>query len=282
MQKIIILVLFITIVAIPHQAVSQNSSDTIVLRDLEWDATSPAGMTELFIPSAGSLLQGLIYKANGAQKHPTMLLLHGFPGNERNFDLAQVVRSHGWNVIYFNYRGSWGSQGQFTFNHCVEDVVNVVAFCKKYADSLKIDTSNIALFGHSMGGWVCLKAIQRLPGVKKGFALSTWNIANVINQPVGAREKAADDYFVLNKKSGKELFQPVVTDPQAYNLANDAMALSQKQLVMLDEHRQNGSLAEVIKSSNKAFFKYDVWKTDHPFTNKRVSLIKEVLALLDK
>ena len=133
-------------------------------------------MTELSVPSGNALIAGFIYKANGARKHPTVLLLHGYPGNERNLDLAQVVRAHGWNVIYFDYRGSWGSQGQFSFKNCVEDVVNVVAFCKKYQDSLQIDTSNIVLFGHSMGGWVGLKVLQQLPGVKKGFFLSTWNI----------------------------------------------------------------------------------------------------------
>ncbi len=124
-------------------------SDSIVLRDISWDSTSPAGSIVLFIPSPNSLLAGFIYKANGAQKHPTLLLLHGYPGNERNLDIAQVVRAHGWNVIYFDYRGSWGSQGKFSFKNCVEDVINVVSFCKKYQDSLQIDTSNIVLFGHS-------------------------------------------------------------------------------------------------------------------------------------
>jgi len=155
-------------------------ADTLVLSDITWGADAHAGMKELNIPSEGSKLQGFIYKANGSQKHPTLLLLHGYPGNERNRDLAQVVRARGWNVIYFDYRGSWASQGTFSFKNCVQDVVNVVAFCKQNADKFNIDTTNIALFGHSMGGWVCLKALQQLPGVKKGFALSTWDIPRTI------------------------------------------------------------------------------------------------------
>ena len=122
-------------------------SDSIILKDTQWDKTNPAGSTELFIPSSNSQLAGMIYRPNGSKKHPTLILLHGFPGNERNLDLAQVVRANGWNVIYFNYRGSWGSEGKFSFKNCVEDVGNVVAFCNKYQDSLKIDTSNIVLFG---------------------------------------------------------------------------------------------------------------------------------------
>jgi len=262
-------------------------SDSIVLRDITWDNSSPAGFIELAIASGTSTMQGFIYKANGAQKHPTLLLLHGFPGNERNLDLAQVVRAHGWNVIYFNYRGSWGSQGKFSFKNCVEDVVNVVGFCKKYQDSLQIDTSNIVLFGHSMGGWVCLKALQKLPDVKKGFALSTWNIygdfKNVkTKQEINNKVKAeGGNIFVLNTPT-KVIFESVVNEPNYFNLANDARALSDKQIIMLDEHSYNKEIAASIKNSNKSYFDYEVWQTDHPFTNKRISLMNMVLAFLDR
>jgi hypothetical protein len=34
--------------------------------------------------------------------------LHGFPGNERNFDVAQALRRAGYAALVFHYRGSWG------------------------------------------------------------------------------------------------------------------------------------------------------------------------------
>jgi len=283
MNKLSTNLLFLIVFFISTNAFAQ--SDSIVLRDITWDNSSPAGLRELAIPSGNSLMQGFIYKANGAQKHPTLLLLHGFPGNERNLDLAQVVRAHGWNVIYFNYRGSWSSQGQFSFKNCVEDAVNVVRFCKKYQDSLQIDTSNIVLFGHSMGGWVCLKALQKLPNVKKGFALSTWNIygdfknIKTEQQIINKVKLEGGEIFVLNTPT-KAIFGTVVNEPDYFNLANDARALSDKQIIMLDEHSNNKEIAGAIKSSNKAYFDYDVWHTDHPFTNKRVSLINKVLEFL--
>ena len=264
-------------------------SDSIVLKDLTWDKASPASSTELFIPSGNSLLAGLIYNANGLKKHPTLLLLHGYPGNERNLDIAQVVRSHGWNVIYFDYRGSWGSQGKFSFKNCVEDVVNVVAFCKRYQDSLKIDTSNIVLFGHSMGAWVCLKALQELPTIKKGFALSTWNIGNDYKNVSTEKEmlRLANDpntggkYFVLNT-SLKDIYTPVLRNQTYFNLENDGKSLADKQIIMIDEHQGNKQLSDKIKETNKSYFDYEVWQTDHPFTNKRVSVINKVLAFLER
>ena len=264
-------------------------SESIVLSDLKWDINSPASSTELFIPSGNSMIAGLIYNANGSQKHPTLLLLHGYPGNERNLDIAQVVRSHGWNVIYFDYRGSWGSQGKFSFKNCVEDVINVVAFCNTYQDSLKIDTSNIVLFGHSMGAWVVLKALQELPTIKKGFALSTWNIGNVYKNVTTEKEmlrlandpKTGGKYFVLNT-SLKDLYTPVIRNQTYFNLVNDAKSLADKQIIMIDEHQGNKQLADKIRETNNSYFDYNVWQTDHPFTNKRVSLINKVLAFLER
>jgi pimeloyl-ACP methyl ester carboxylesterase len=264
-------------------------SESIVLSDLKWDITSPARSTELFIPSGNSQIAGLIYSANGLQKHPTLLLLHGYPGNERNLDIAQIVRSHGWNVIYFNYRGSWGSQGKFSFKNSVEDVVNVVAFCNKYQDSLKIDTSNIVLFGHSMGGWVVLKALQELPTIKKGFALSTWNIGDYYKNVSTEKEmlRLANDpngvgkYFVLNT-SLKDLYTPVLQDQTYFNLLNDAKSLADKKIIMIDEHEKNSQLAAKMKESNKSYFDYSVWQTDHVFTNKRISLINKIITFLER
>ena len=264
---------------------SQAQSDSIVLKDLQWDAAAPAGTIELTIPSQGSRLAGFIYTANGIQKHPTLLLLHGYPGNERNLDLAQAVRAHGWNVIYFDYRGSWGSEGEFSFENCVQDVQNVVSFCKKYSESLRIDTSNIALFGHSMGGFICLKALTEIPDIKKGFALSTWNIyADVKSIKQSEVEAAAKQFplpFVLNTTSLK-LIKETVDNLPYYNLENVAVLLSGKQIIMLDEHHLNQTLAETIKMANRNYFEYEVWPTDHGFSNKRISLINKVKKIIGK
>lgn len=269
--------------------IASAQSDSIVLKDLKWNKTYPAGSTELFIPSANAQLAGLIYRPNGNEKHPTLILLHGFPGNERNLDLAQVVRAHGWNVIYFNYRGSWGSQGKFSFKNCVEDVSNVVSFCNKYQDSLKIDTANIVLFGHSMGGWVCLKALEQLPQIKKGFALSTWNIyadlKNIQNEKqlieLTKNPGIFPNYFVLNSTS-LDILLPAFNEISYFKLATNSKYLTDKQIIILDEHVRNKEIADSMEKMQLSFFNYQVWDTDHGFTNKRVSLMNKLISLLDK
>ena len=56
----------------------------------------------------------------------------------------------------FNYRGSWGSPGNFRFAQNLEDARAVLAYLRDPANAaaLGIDTQRIVLVGHSMGGWV--------------------------------------------------------------------------------------------------------------------------------
>jgi len=60
--------------------------------------TDRAEMQTMQIASHGALMNALVYVAAGAGPHPAVILLHGFPGNERNLDLAQDMRRAGWDV----------------------------------------------------------------------------------------------------------------------------------------------------------------------------------------
>src|ERR1700690_3468301 len=129
-----------------------------------------ASMETFQIPSHGALLNALVYVAAGAGPHPAVVLLHGFPGNERNLDLAQDIRRAGWDVLYFDYRGSWGSTGDFSFSHGIQDTAAAVDYLRSpaMAKILRLDPSRIVLIGHSMGGFMAVQdaaADQRILGV---------------------------------------------------------------------------------------------------------------------
>src|SRR5919206_2429948 len=74
------------------------------------------------IMSDGARMNGLVYVAQGRGPHPIAILLHGQPGDERNLDLAHALRRAGWNVLFFHYRGAWGSEGRYSYRHQVADV----------------------------------------------------------------------------------------------------------------------------------------------------------------
>lgn len=75
-----------------------------------WEKNPPDLQAEVLQGKRGRLLV-TIYRAGGAGLHPTVLLSHGFPGIEKNFDLAQALRRIGFHVVLYHYSGSWGSDG---------------------------------------------------------------------------------------------------------------------------------------------------------------------------
>jgi acetyl esterase/lipase len=146
----------LTILAAGSSIALAQSVPAAIYTDPPADAAHPATMTVLHIPSHGLIINGLVYSPPGAGPHPTIVICHGLPGNEKNLDLAQALRRAGWNAVTFNYRGSWGSPGNFRFAQTLEDAVAVLAYLRDPANAtrLGIDTRRIAMAGHSMGGWV--------------------------------------------------------------------------------------------------------------------------------
>jgi uncharacterized protein len=104
------------IALLPHNARSDSSVATLgnanesdpVRSDPSPNLLPPASMEEIAIKSHGARINGLIYLAAGAGTHPIVIFLHGYPGNERNLDLAQAVRRAGYNALYIDYRGNFG------------------------------------------------------------------------------------------------------------------------------------------------------------------------------
>ncbi|MDE3253291.1 MAG: hypothetical protein KGO92_10825, partial [Bacteroidota bacterium] len=93
-KSLLVLVPFLFLI-LPVAFSQTGVSSVLQEKDLTWNTTAKAGFTELQIPTGGSLVQGFLLTPNGSEPHPTLLLLHGYPGNERNLDLAQAVRAHG-------------------------------------------------------------------------------------------------------------------------------------------------------------------------------------------
>jgi hypothetical protein len=123
------------------------SIPTAIYTDPPADKAHPAAMDVLHIPTHGLLINGLIYQPAGAGPHPTLVICHGLPGNEKNLDLAQAVRRAGWNAVTFNYRGSWGSPGSFRFAQNIEDANAVLVYLRDPANAtrLGVDPKRIAI-----------------------------------------------------------------------------------------------------------------------------------------
>src|SRR3954470_19246781 len=171
--------LALVVLAVPAGAhIPPAQIDPAIYTDPPHDKAHPAGMDVLHIPSGGVKINGVAYTAAGAGPHPVLVLMHGLPGNEKNLDLAQAVRRAGWTVVTFNYRGSWGSPGNFRFAGNLDDARAVLAYLRDPANAAKlaIDTRRIVLGGHSMGGWVTAMTAERDPDLAGAILISAANM----------------------------------------------------------------------------------------------------------
>jgi dipeptidyl aminopeptidase/acylaminoacyl peptidase len=126
-------------------------------------AIEDEGVTGVTFDSDGHRLLGVLYLARGEEPKPTVLLLHGCPGLEKNLDLAVRLRDQGWNSLLFHYRGCWGSAGRYDLRTVPRDVTAAVDYL---AGCPRVDSGRIAVLGHSMGGWAALVTAATEPRLR--------------------------------------------------------------------------------------------------------------------
>src|SRR4030042_56354 len=117
---------------------------------------SPVDMT---INRSGLLLKGKFYTAGGEGIFPTVLLLHGFPGNENDVLGIGNRLSQSWiNVLTFNYGGTYQSQGLTSIENQQKDIQAAFDFLHNRENIIKykIDTTRIYLGGWCHGGGMAM------------------------------------------------------------------------------------------------------------------------------
>jgi pimeloyl-ACP methyl ester carboxylesterase len=254
-------------------------------------------MQSFQLPSHGALLNAFVYLAAGAEMHPTVILLHGFPGNERNLDLAQSIRRAGWNVLYFDYRGSWGSPGNFSFTHCIEDTQAAIAYLRDPANAAKLrsDPITIVLIGHSMGGFMALQAGALDPAIKAIVTISAADlgVSRLQSVPTGKRELAvrgvaADLAAVgmapLAGATPESLANELFANAANWNFVNLTPRLATRPLLVITSEDglapTNDALTAAIRKSGGEHVATVHFATDHSYSNQRIALQTAVIDFL--
>jgi len=250
-----------------------------IFTDPPADAAHPAGMTVLHIPSHGVQIDGLVYRPSGAGLHPTLVICHGLPGNEKNLDLAQAVRRAGWNAVTFNYRGSWGSPGVFRFTQNLEDAEAVLVYLRDPANAarLGVDTKRIAIAGHSMGGWVTAQTAAHDHGLIGAILISAADMGYMGGAP---REKVvatmADNMESLAGVTAQSMADEVIANAKAFSLDDSVGGLTQTPLLVLsaDDGLSPGTdkLVKAIEAAGGQKVTAIHAATDHSWSDHRIFL----------
>jgi len=252
------------------------------------DGAERARAEVIHIPSGGVAINGLVYIAAGPGAHPTMVLMHGLPGNEKNLDLAQAVRRGGWNAITFNYRGSWGSPGQFSFAGNLQDARAVLAFARDpiNARRLRIDTSKIVLAGHSMGGWVAVKTAEEDPGIAGVALISAVNLAKEPGDHHALVAHMASEMESLAGVTPEAMASEIERNRASFDWAPEASRLAQHPLLVLTANDQTepmgDDLIRRVSAVEGARVSSAHVATDHSWSDARIQLEERVLEWLEQ
>ncbi|MBU7014200.1 MAG: alpha/beta fold hydrolase [Theionarchaea archaeon] len=261
------------------------------------DPVYPAALEPVIIRSKGSDMLGNLYVARGEGPHPVVVLLHGFPGNECNYDMAHVLRRAGWNVLVFHYRGSWGSKGSFSFSNCVEDVSSALSFLRaeKWSQAYRVNPDKIVLVGYSMGGFASMMTAVNNPGISAVGSIAGFNIGLFAQSIIGNKEaeKLAiasfeKDLAPLQGTSGKALIQEMISHAESWNLLTYSEELARNPMLLIGGSRDEVApvsvhhfpLARAIKGHPNKLSSV-ILESDHLFLDKRIALTRTVLNWLN-
>jgi pimeloyl-ACP methyl ester carboxylesterase len=264
-----------------------QSGPSAIYRDPPADAAHPAAMRVLHIPSHGVLINGLVYSPPGAGLHPTLVICHGLPGNEKNLDLAQAVRRAGWNAVTFNYRGSWGSPGSFRFAQTLQDADAVLSYLRDpaIASKLGVDPKRIAMAGHSMGGWVVAHTAAHQHALLGAVLISMADLGLIGGMPhAQAAAVMADNMEALADVTADSMADELKAHAKEFLVAQTSEGLAQIPLLALtaNDHlaSQTDALVAAIKAQGGAKVKALHVDTDHGWSDHRIALESMVITWL--
>ncbi len=260
----------------------------------DFEAEWPPLMEEVSIPSHGELLTGTFYTAAGEGPHPTIVMLHAFPGYEKNLDLAQSLRRVGYNVLYFDYRGIWGGPAEFSVAGGYEDAASAIKFVvdSKNAGNLRIDRNRIILLGHSYGAVAALDVGATHPDVACVISLApedmTLMVGSVEEQQGLARY--TDNLRVVSGYPGQTLIEDLLAHKEEWAMTTTVRSIGDKPYLIiggaLDSNFDATEVSRVVAAGEEAgasaITSNVIENADHSFSAKRVELTVAVATWLER
>jgi acetyl esterase/lipase len=194
-------------------------------------------------------------------------------------DLAYSIRRAGWNVLVPHYRGSWGSEGAFSFSHALEDMQVFLQFLREPANAVKYrtDPRHIVLIGHSLGGFVVCHTVARDPEIMAVAMISPWNIGAVVTHDL--KNRSDTFYNGSSRLAGttpEGLIEEARHNAAKWNYLDDASALRGRPVLMVEADDRNVSynqeMVAALRKAGNTQVTVEHISTDHSFSDHRIAL----------
>lgn len=262
----------------------------------------PSTPADITIDRHGVLLKGKFYVAEGDGPFPTVVLLHGFPGNEMDvLGLGGKLSKEGINALTFHYSGTHQSQGEYSFGDTQKDIRAAFELIHRSENvsRYRIDTTRIYLGGYSYGGGMALTYAANHPEITTVFSIAGTDHGEFMREYFRNREFAVmiDAMFEeLNAPSGPVRFAkgatPKETTPEiiaesdsTIDLRKSAPLLAPKDILLvggwddpnvtIDHHIL--PLYRALQNEKAKNVKIVAFQDDHSFRNSRAELARMII-----
>ncbi len=273
--------------------------DPVTQDPISYNTQFPSSVAPVIFESNGCKILGTMLIASGEELHPVIIMLHGFPGNEINLDLAHVFRRQGFNVLIFHYRGCWGSEGAYSWKNLTEDLDAAVKFIKsdESKEQFRIDRNKIILIGYSMGGFAALyysvfhneiKNVVSIAGFNSGAFGEILKLSKDIYQH--SLEKIRNASLLVKNTSTENLLNELIENKDKWNLLTYVSKLSLKNLLLIGAKYDTTAPIEIhhiplvtaLSLVNSGNFIQYILECGHSFIDKRIELARIISNWLTK
>jgi alpha/beta superfamily hydrolase len=231
-----------------------------------------------------------------------VLLLAGFPGNEKDvLGVGERLVRAGIGVLTFNYRGTYGSEGDYSLPRAQEDIAAAHAFLlrEEVPDSFRAGAADLVVGGYSFGGGMGLTYVANHPAIRRAFSIAGTDHAafmRIYERDPEFRSMVNEIFESLAHPAGPVRFAATQSRPDKtaagqkidagpYDLQRLAPALADRRLLFLwgwddvnnriEEHLipVYRALADVGASN----VRIETFATDHSFGNVQEELAAAII-----
>ncbi|MDX1663424.1 MAG: alpha/beta fold hydrolase [Candidatus Promineifilaceae bacterium] len=250
--------------------------------------------------SQGHGVRGRLFIPAGGEPSDLVLLLPGFPGNEKDvLGVGERLARAGIGALMFNYRGTYGSEGDYSLPHAQEDIAAAHAFLlsERVPASFRTAAGDLVVGGYSFGGGMGLTYTANNPSIRRAFSIAGTDhgaFMRIYERDSEFRSMVNEMFTSLAYPEGPVRFAATQSRPdiasqkinmKPYDLRRVAPALANRHLLFLwgwDDvnNRVEHHLVPLYRAlvdAGASRVRIETYATDHQFGNVQEGLAADIV-----